>query len=178
MKRAKKKLALLDRVAGAPLFQHVGEPIDDKSVKAVPDWEACLKSLTGNKWVNIGTTISNRVNNQAEAARGAEWMSREWNELIDELNEAVEKRIGAAVKAVIRRNKLPQNFLYFVRGRFVMAALLEQFPDPPSSEWSDRVMHWYSLGHVPCGYTGAVPAGKSTDPTVLPELSQGKLMVF
>ena len=146
--------------------------------KPVADWKACLTSLTGNKWVNIGTTISNRVNNQALAARGAEWISREWDGLIDELNEAVEKRIGSVVKSVIRRNKLPANFLYSVRGRFVMAALLEEFPDPAACEWSDRIMHWYLEGYLPCGYSEAVPAGKSSDPTMLPDLSKGKLLVF
>jgi hypothetical protein len=174
----KEMLALLDRLTEAPLFQHVGEPMDDKSVKAVPDWQAYLTSRTGNKWVNIGTTISNRVNNQATAVRGAEWKSREWNGLIDELNAAVEKRIGSVVKSVIRRNKLPKNFLYFVRGDFVMAALLEEFADPAACEWSDCIQHWYLEGHLPCGLTGAVPAGKSTDPTVLPDLSKGKLLVF
>ena len=174
----KKMLALLDRVAEAPLFKHVGEPLDDKNVKAVPDWQTCLTSLTGNKWSNIGTTISNRVNNQATAVRGAEWKTREWDGLIDELNAAVEKRIGSIVKSVIRKNKLPANFLYFVRGKFVMSALLEEFADAAACEWSDGIMHWYLEGHVPCGFTGAVPAGKSTDPTILPDLSKGKLSVF
>ena len=173
-----KMMTLLDRIAAAPLFQHVGEPIEDNSVKPVADWAACLASLIGNKWVNIGTTISNRVNNQATAARGADWKSREWNGLIDELNAAVEERIGSVVKSVIRRKKLPKNFLYFVRGDFVKAALLEEFPDAASCEWSDLIVHWYLQGHVPCGFTGAVPAGKSTDPTVLPDLSKGKVLVY
>jgi hypothetical protein len=168
----------LDRIAAAPLFQHVGKPIDDKGVKPVADWTACLASLTANKWVNIGTTISNRVNNQATATHGAEWKSREWNALIDKLNAAVEDRIGSAVKSVIRRNQLPKNFLYFVRGVFVMAALLEEFPDPEAREWNERIVHWYREGHVPCGFTGAVPAGKSTDPTLLPDLSKGKLLIY
>jgi hypothetical protein len=98
--------------------------------------------------------------------------------LIDELNAAVEKRIGSAVKSVIRRNQLPKNFLYFVRGVFVTASLLKEFPDPAAREWNDRVVHWYLQGHVPCGFTGAVPAGKSTDPTVLPDFSKGKMLVY
>lgn len=173
-----KMATILDRLAAAPLFQHVGDPIVDKSVKPVADWAACVKSLIGNKWVNIGTTISNRVNNQATAARGANWASREWNGLIDKLNTAVEERIGSVVNSLIRRKKLPKNLLYVVRGNFVRAALLEEFPDPAACQWSDRMVHWYLQGHVPCGFTGAVPAGKSTDPTILPDLSKGKLVVY
>ena len=46
------------------------------------------------------------------------------------------------------------------------------------AEWNDRIMPWYLAGHVPCGYTGAVPAGKSSDAWRLPDLAKGKLLVF
>ena len=61
--------------------------------------------------------------------------------MIDKLSAAVEDRIGSAVKSVIRRNKLPKNFLYFVRGVFVMAALLEEFP-PQFFRTCPRATFW------------------------------------
>jgi hypothetical protein len=73
---------------------------------------------------------------------------------------------------------LPKSFEYFVVGDFLTAWLLTEYKDAPAKAWSDRIIQWYLAGHVPCGYTGAVPAGKSTDPTRLPDPTTGKLLVY
>jgi len=169
---------IVKQVKAAPLFQHVGEAIDDKTVKTAADWPACLASLQGNKWVNIGTSMMNRIFAVADATHDPDWMGRRWDSVIDSRKAQITRAIGPALQPVMRKNKLPKSFEYFVVGDILKAWLLTEYPDKPAADWSDLVMKWYLAGHVPCGYTGAVPAGKSTDPTRLPDPAKGKLVVF
>jgi hypothetical protein len=169
---------LLKQAKSAPLFEHAGEAVDDDSVKTVPDWAACLASLQGNKWVNIGTSMMNRIFAVADATHDANWMGRRWNPMIDSHKKQILSVIGPALKQVMRKHTLPKPFEYFVVGDFLKAWLLTEYEDDAAQAWSERIMHWYLAGHVPCGYTGSVPAGKSTDPTRLPDPAKGRLLVF
>lgn len=134
--------------------------------------------LLGNKWVNIGTTIFNRISAQAAAGRGDNWANRQWNRLVDRQKAQITRRLAPLLRPVMRRHKLPETFQYAVEGDVLAACLLQEFADAPAAAWSQRIIDWYLAGHIPCGFTGAVPAGKSTDPTVLPDLKKGKLVVF
>jgi hypothetical protein len=169
---------ILKQAKSAPLFQHIGEAVKDDSVKTVPDWPSCLASLDGNKWVNIGTSMINRIFAVAEATHDPDWMGRRWDPMIDSRKAQITRVIGPALKPVMRKHKLPKSFEYSVVGDFLMAWLLTEYMDHTAMGWSERIMQWYLAGHVPCGYTGTVPAGKSTDPTRLPDPTQGRLLVY
>src|SRR5260370_40084142 len=74
---------LLDRLTGAQLFAHVGEAVDDDGVQTVVSWKACLKSMRGDAWVNLWTSVMNRIFASTCDARGEDWFDREWNDMID-----------------------------------------------------------------------------------------------
>ena len=169
---------ILKQAQSAPLFEHVGEAIEDNAVKAISDWPSCLESLQTTKWVNIGTAILNRIFAVADAMRGPDWMTSRWDSMIDSRKQDITGLLGPALEPIMRKHKLPKWFEYFVVGDFLQAWLLSEYEDAPAAAWSERIMRWYLAGHVPCGYTGAVPAGKSTDSTGLPDLTKGKLIVY
>lgn len=169
---------ILKRAKAAPLFKHVGEPIEDKTVKAVGNWDECLKSLRGNKWVNIGTSMMNRIFAVVDVTRDSAWMTKNWDRMVDSRKALILRTISPALKSVMRKHKLPKPFEYFVIGDFLKAWLLTEYEDDLAAAWSNRTMEWYLAGHVPCGYSGSVPAGKSTDPTTLPDPAKGKLFVY
>ena len=170
--------AILKSVPSAPLFQHVAEPIDDETVKAVPDWKGCVAAVAANKWGNIGTTIFNRIFAAADATRSADWMSENWNAMVAARSETISQLLEPAIRPLARKHKLPRQFQWTVTGHLMQAWLLTEYPDAPAGAWSERIVRWYLAGHVPCGYSGAVPAGKSSDATRLPDLTRGKLLVF
>jgi hypothetical protein len=134
---------LVDDFVSAPLFQDVAEPIKDASVKTVADWPACWTSMNGNKWVNIGTTIFNRIFARAQADRGADWYRQTWNGWIDDLKKQIAKRTGSIVRRVMKQHELPKKFQYFIEGDVLQAYLLSEFPDEPSLAWSEQLMRWY-----------------------------------
>jgi hypothetical protein len=169
---------ILKQAQSAPLFQHVGEAIEDKAVKVISDWPSCLASLQGNKWVNIGTAILNRIFAVADATRGPDWMTSRWDPMIDSRKEDITRLLDPVLTPITRKHKLPKSFEYFVVGDFLQAWLLTEYEDAPATAWSEQIMQWYLAGRVPCGYTGAAPAGKSTDPTRLPNPTKCKLIVY
>lgn len=67
---------LLGRIVAAPLFERVGEPIDDPQVVVVADWAAAMAATHKNASVNFGTRIINRAFARAIAERGEDWFKR------------------------------------------------------------------------------------------------------
>ena len=170
--------AVLNSVLKAELFQHVGEPIVDKFIKPVPNWTSCAAGLETNKWINILTMTSNRIFAVAEATTKPGWLGKNWNTMVAERSKTISDTLEPMIKPIVKKNKLTKRFEWTVAGHFLQAWLLTEYPDASAAEWNARIMLWYVAGHVPCGYTGAVPAGKSTDAFRLPVLTKGKLMVF
>lgn len=169
---------ILRRARAAPLFLHVGEPIEDKGVKPVADWPACAAGIASNKWVNIGTMIFNRIFAVADRTHDSAWMGENWNAMVATRSAEIAAVVGPAAKPLVKKHKLGKRFEWTVTGHLLQAWLLAEYPDAPAAAWNDRVVGWYLAGHVPCGYSGAVPAGKSSDATKLPDPAKGKLLVF
>jgi hypothetical protein len=170
--------AVLKSAVKAELFQHVGQPMDDKTVKPVPDWPSCAAGLETNKWISILTMTFNRIFAAAEATTEPGWLGKNWNAMVAERTATIAEALQPMIKPIVRKNKMTKRFEWTVAGHFLQAWLLTEYPDAPAAEWNDRIMRWYLAGHVPCGYTGAVPAGKSSDAWRLPDLTKGKLLVF
>lgn len=170
---------LLTRVAEAPLFEHVGDPISDERVMQVSDWNAAVRQLDGNTWVNLGTRILNRLFARAIADRGRDWFNQHWNRSVVALKKQIGRRLSPSLMKVMRGHKLPTTFQYFVIGDVMVACLLLVFEEEASAPWSEWVMHWYQAGHVPCGYTGKLPSERGRDPDRLPRWdARGKLIVY
>jgi hypothetical protein len=170
---------LLHRLAAAPLFAHVGKPVDDPSIQTVGSWKACLKSMNGRTWVNLGTRMTNRVFSCARTSRGVEWAPREWNAMATAQREAIIQTIGPALRTVMDRNDLPIEFQYFIVGDVLTAVQLELFKDAASKVWSDLTIRWLLNGHVPCGITGKLPSDDAPNYDALPVPSAAnKLIVF
>jgi hypothetical protein len=93
-------------------------------------------------------------------------------------NETVTRLLEPMVRPLVRQHRLPKRFEWAVAGRLMQAWLLTEYPDAPAREWGERIIRWYLAGHVPCGYTGAVYAGKGSEATRLPDLTKGKPLVF
>jgi hypothetical protein len=170
--------AVLKSALKAELFEHVGAQMEDKTVKRVSGWPGCAAGLETTKWIGIVTMTFNRIFAAAEATTKPGWSGKNWNSMIAERTATISDALEPMIKPIVRRNKLTKRFEWTVAGHFLQAWLLTEYPDAPAAEWSDRIMQWYLAGHVPCGYTGAVPAGKGTDAWRLPDPTKGKLLVF
>jgi hypothetical protein len=170
---------LLNQIAAAPLFQHVGEPIHDPQVVTVADWPAAMSATEKNSSVNFGTRIMNRIFARAIEDRGSDWFNRHWNKMIVPYKKEIERPLKDVLQKTLRRHKLPVRFKCWVIGDVLQACLLLEFPDEPSRGWNDRIMRWYFAGHFPCGYKGRLPGksgGRSADELPEPDV-EGKLIV-
>jgi hypothetical protein len=171
---------LLDQLAAAPLFQHVGEPIANPQVVTVADWPSAMAAAEKNPSVSFGTRIMKRIFARASADRGADWFNRHWNKLIVPYKKEIERPLKNALQRPVRRHKLPLRFKYWVIGDVLQACLLREFPDEPSRVWSDRIMGWYLTGHFPCGYKSRLPGesgGRPANQLPGPD-GGGKLFVY
>jgi hypothetical protein len=169
----------LDRITAAPLFEYVGKPIDDDGVQTVASWKACLKSMEGYAWINMWTSVMNRIFANACEARGEDWFDREWNSLVDARKKLIGKRLKPALKRVMKPNDLPIRFEYSVVGDVLTATLLQEFEDEASQFWSDQVIRWLLAGHVPCGFSGELPEETANDPDPLPiRRNKNRLIVY
>lgn len=169
----------LDRITTTPLFELVGKPINGDEVQTVASWKACLKSMQGHKWINMGTSVMNRIWASALEARGEEWFEREWNNMIIGRKKMIGQRLKPALKRVMKANELPIQFEYFVVGDVLTATLLQEFEDAASKVWSDLVIRWLLAGHVACGFSGKLPeeTANDSDPLPMPD-NQNKLIVY
>lgn len=171
---------LLEQIAAAPLFQHVGEPIHDAQIVTVTDWPAAMDATNKNSSVNFGTRIMGRIQAQAIADRGRDWFNQHWNKMIGPYKKEIERPLKNVIQGTRRRHKLPVRFKYWVIGNVLCAYLLLEFPDEPSRAWNDRILRWYVAGHFPCGYKGRLPGESGGRPVgQLPEPGvDGKLIVY
>jgi hypothetical protein len=125
---------ILKQFKSAPLFQHVGEAVPDKSIKTVPDWPACVAAIEGSKWVNIGTMIFDRIFAVADATRTSDWMCRNWNSLVAERSSKISQILEPALQPIVRKYKLSKRLEWTLTGHFLQAWLLTEYEDAPAAE--------------------------------------------
>lgn len=160
--RAKRfiKLAL-----DSPLYQHIGEPIDDKTivrVKSIAQYERAMKSKA---WDDVSHNTLNHHTARIIDIYGETWFQNRNNDCVEMIWEEIDKtpfqrRLNRAWKLA----ELPDEIEPFINAKrwaynyFSSLAYDHALGFGSDDSFEKRyVEHWFLNGHLPCGWKGAVP---------------------
>lgn len=169
----------IERFAELPLFQHVGEPIEEDRVKQVRNWKAAVKYRTSGPGDEIYNCIINRIHRYARTTHGEEWFSANWNRTIVDVKRQIQEKLEPLVSPLLRdveHGDIVEAHFYL---DVMEAWMIAEFTEPACKPWLDWHWKWYEAGHFPAGWQGRLPSQNHPDPDRLPELyDDGILYVY
>ncbi len=170
--------ALIKEFTAMPLFEHVGEPLDDDRVEAARSWSDAIKRRCRGSGSELGDAMMNRLHAFVRKERGEDWYNKNWSKLIDGLKKKVRK-LEPRLERLLDGVKHGDIVVAHAQMDVVEACLIAEFPEPECNVWVDWFQSWYESGHFPAGYVGKLPPENHPDPDRLPRLYQdGKLFVY
>ena len=185
----------LDRLIALPLFGQIGEPLDRDEyirVASVPEYTKAMQASAWSKLV--GTNALNHHFARIIDVYGMEWFQNRNNDEVERIRDELDKRnVERAIQKIWKSKKIPANIDPYIDTEqwaynFVTSTAYAQalgFADDDTFD-SKYVVPCLLLGHLPCGWSGRVPAEPKSPRGVPPYTGKpleiatgnGKLKVF
>ena len=179
MSRARK---FIEKALAAPLFEHIGDPLEDDGVVRVKSAAQYKKAMNSASWDLLSDNTMNHHTSRIVAVYGRKWFNERNNECVDmiwdEVDESLfERRMDAAWK----RFKLPSDTKQETYNQFSMVAFDHALGFGSEDSFERRFAEpWLLAGHLPCGWKGKVPREPKrwSDVSLDDVVGDGKLVVF
>lgn len=152
--QTKSVIADLERIRW---FKNVGLQ-DVPKVIVLSSWVDALEHSTSLEWENFTLEFLNQYREHLAAVAPSRW--EQWNDLVDEMNDALEPVITRATKLTAESNNLPATFYEQVHSDFVRVCMEVEYSDIRPPIFFSGLAHYYARGHFPCGWSGPYPTGK------------------
>lgn len=135
-----------------PWFQNVGVKKSD-NVKAASSWREAMSYCKQLQWASVQLQVNNVLGicvNRTDYERYLQW-----NRLVNEIDETLNRIIEAQILPISRRFQLPKLFRDSVHWDLMEICLETEFSDICEPIlFLERVLPWYQAGHFPCGWDG------------------------
>jgi hypothetical protein len=158
--------SFVKRTLKLPLFENVGQPIDDKRIVGVRSFEDAFALMEHRTWQTVCTRVGNYTRAQQIVAFGEDWYQRDYNDDIIRIGIEI-KPIYKVIDSFWRKNRLPINPCesnwfrpkMVVRWFFLQLAIENAFESavtqPFGANYLEPVLF---AGHLPCGWKGRLPS--------------------
>jgi hypothetical protein len=150
----KQSISSLKRI---PWFKNVGAH-DLPKVLVLENWVEAIAESTSPDWEAMTLEALNQYREDLMRLAPDRW--DDWNELVDQVNEALAPVIRNATQVVVEANQLPRSFEETVLSDFVRVCMEVEYSDVRPPIFFSGLGHYYAKGHFPCGWSGAYLTGQ------------------
>lgn len=98
------------RLADAPLFEHLGEPIEDPSIETARTWKATRAAEAKITWSNASTRGMNYLAAKLIAGVGMDWFQKNYNSTVEAMYKQMHRSLKLRVGKLAREGDCPDYF--------------------------------------------------------------------